>query len=1038
MKMSKVLSGIAVIYFLHSAYALNINEIPLLPNIPEGKSTKILTSDMNGKDLSWETPFEKKLTSAEILIDESENPNADGKGYYPVQKILLKDCRAVRGFINYPVDGRLDSRDYAPRNYVTEWPATPEIVSYGLLSYWMKNMFDGLHIVLDDKNGFNSILLRSKDGFTGTLLRDNSSLFPPWDGKDVYRFKDEKLMIQKTFKNKIETDHLSFVDKVKKKTLGDVSFLRTGDMAVEKKYSGRVKFHPSKQNAIPNELKAFFSTYFKSDEKIINFKTAKENYSGTFPKEKSGFVHFILTPFSKDIAIGGVTLDLKFSNFQKGEIAYISIQDPFSPRRELMGYNFPIDKNGELKAYLDFPDQIVPANTSIWVKIWTDKAELVSDNQTTPCINLLIVDKEQALAEYFKYRMFLFKGIFGAASEARPHTRAKAKPEDIQLKEKIIREDTHAGDTIRELWDTVDELKRLYPEDKTVKIYYEWIYTAEGMDMFPKDMKVNLDRKPEEKDVPEWALAAERNTDAILRVADWWIKNRQIPDGEFGGAIGDDTDLLQQFYGVSLMRGDETGTRIKEACKTLNDLTLKSIFKNGMHILKNDPLHGYEEGINTASIMPLLYYGDPLDFENLMEICRASMKLTVKKDDGRRYFRKYLFNHNDLDKTDMDTQSSTHFLYLHPFCVISWYNKNEKATEFVSEIIKGLIAHMKDGMVPKLIDVREDKAKDGAIYEPVFSMFYHPAFLSLYFSAPEKLSFLDKEYREKLEKRLGIATPAPYWMEAYNGNATGRIKRDAARMEHFEYIHTEAEIFDDRVFMDKRALYMMSMGTNLERNFWAPVHHATYEGFSKGFSAMLLETKNDRLKIAFYNNSDKVQEGVIRTWRLDNGEYSLVSGPDNNNDNVIDKTEHEMKDLKLARHSAVPVSLPPRKTWIVEMTQKKKADDIRLRPDLALSPREVKWDKEKKEISFAVHNIGAKASGNFTISLFRGDKKVQDLSVENIDAPLDLFPRKKHLSFKDVENIENMRIVIDPDNKIEEITEENNRTAISTNSDWRS
>jgi subtilase family serine protease len=108
-----------------------------------------------------------------------------------------------------------------------------------------------------------------------------------------------------------------------------------------------------------------------------------------------------------------------------------------------------------------------------------------------------------------------------------------------------------------------------------------------------------------------------------------------------------------------------------------------------------------------------------------------------------------------------------------------------------------------------------------------------------------------------------------------------------------------------------------------------------------------------------------------------------------------------------------------------------KKGDIRCRADLAISSREIKFDKLERKLNFTVHNIGAKESGKFTVSLYAGDRKIQDLSVENIDAPTDLLPKRKELSFENPPENGKLRIVIDPNNEIQEITKTNNEAAFS-------
>ena len=48
-------------------------------------------------------------------------------------------------------------------------------------------------------------------------------------------------------------------------------------------------------------------------------------------------------------------------------------------------------------------------------------------------------------------------------------------------------------------------------------------------------------------------ISATRRSEAGPAVADWWIDNRQVPYGDFGGGISDDCDLIQQWPGLALM-----------------------------------------------------------------------------------------------------------------------------------------------------------------------------------------------------------------------------------------------------------------------------------------------------------------------------------------------------------------------------------------------------------------------------------------------------------------------------------------------------
>jgi hypothetical protein len=55
--------------------------------------------------------------------------------------------------------------------------------------------------------------------------------------------------------------------------------------------------------------------------------------------------------------------------------------------------------------------------------------------------------------------------------------------------------------------------------------------------------------------VPLWAFRQVEDLKLVEQFVNWWIDNRQIPaqDGEFGGGLSDDTDLLHQWTPLALM-----------------------------------------------------------------------------------------------------------------------------------------------------------------------------------------------------------------------------------------------------------------------------------------------------------------------------------------------------------------------------------------------------------------------------------------------------------------------------------------------------
>ena len=84
----------------------------------------------------------------------------------------------------------------------------------------------------------------------------------------------------------------------------------------------------------------------------------------------------------------------------------------------------------------------------------------------------------------------------------------------------------------------------------------------------------------------------------MRQFVDWWIDNRQVAYGDFGGGISDDTDLLQQWPGLALM-GVEPD-RINTSLRALTEAVYRNgLMTDGLATIVTDELHAYEDGINS-------------------------------------------------------------------------------------------------------------------------------------------------------------------------------------------------------------------------------------------------------------------------------------------------------------------------------------------------------------------------------------------------------------------------------------------------------
>ncbi len=157
----------------------------------------------------------------------------------------------------------------------------------------------------------------------------------------------------------------------------------------------------------------------------------------------------------------------------------------------------------------------------------------------------------------------------------------------------------------------------------------------------------------------------------------------------------------------------------------------------------------------------------------------------------------------------------------------------------------------------------------------------------------------------------------------------------------------------------------------------------------------------------------------MRVWRLEHGNYRVRVGVDRDDNGFIDETTSQQL-LELQRHSAIPLNLPPGVVTIIELEQQERLDPIRTRADLALS---------NQEGAIRVHNIGSQAADGFRVVIHRDQRIVDSVEIRAIEAPLDLRQRSQAVPFE-VQVKAGDEIEVDPENRIPEITENNNRIQI--------
>jgi hypothetical protein len=258
----------------------------------------------------------------------------------------------------------------------------------------------------------------------------------------------------------------------------------------------------------------------------------------------------------------------------------------------------------------------------------------------------------------------------------------------------------------------------------------------------------------------------------------------------------------------------------------------------------------------------------------------------------------------------------------------------------------------------------------------------------------------------------------------------GALKGDVAELQRFWPMYTTAEVFTDRVFLDRleRATTCYTGGF-ATRNKFNQTHALSWEGFGTDYAALVLRARPDMVRVLVYSFRDKPMTGRVRFWTLDHGRYRLTLGPDANQDDLADRAVRDQQ-LEIGRATPVSLTLPPGQVVVLEATQVQKLDDLRARPDLALAAREVRITGGK--VTGIVHNIGGGDAPPFTVALLDARGKVcARLKLGPLAAPLDLMPKRLAFALPAPgRGLKGWRVVVDPGHVVSELYEGNNEAPL--------
>lgn len=1004
------------------------------------------------------TPGSNKHTASPLGIPLEP----DGVGFVVVKKLPVVDCRVVRGFLGTPVDGTVKSWDY--RGRTQEYPKT---ASDGVVYSYKNN--DGLHITLGDDEGFDIVMLRG--GARTKMYSAIDALSEPTDEKLLCEFDGTRQNTVVLFGARVRTTKVSFFD-TSNGTISDVGIYRL-DRRSPNSASGELwtsgdgsvdLIKPQLPFAPDSLYLAMRERYGDSEHRCVPLLPAERAAGSPVQCKANQPVHFIMLPLEHKRGLAAVALDMSIS-WLAGPVSFTAVvQDPLDPRLDLVWLSFCADGPGRFGVKLDIPDQVLLKGSRLWLTLRFDSdVRLSGPAGGAPEFRLFFVHREQALPEALARRRLQMKSFFSLLSEPRPWgSYRKQSREHFYASSQYARQ-------CPELFMTIDQCHALEPTDDAVRQYREWVYLHNLKEL----SKVSPPPKPPES-VPAWAWYPRLAWLEVRRIANWWLEERLVPTGEFGGRVGDDSDLYQQFADMPFFENGSVAARLVDSAARMAELADKENLRGGLNIHTTDSLHAYEEGINHLAMMARWFYGDPIYLERCMESARNMEKLTILTEDGRRHFRdRERMGAEDIErprKPNIDGHANP--LMWHTALQVADYNRNPRALKILCEWADTWLKYMKPGQWATEVEVLSGKVtgfqKDRPLYggyrtqATTFTWLYAltgdrrylEPFLYYYRRGRSPLPanvFLSDTYT--LGALTGLDQETLGKLAAYNPALTLYLKDDPKPLEQatignprsfsqqigtlydarrWPDMYTTTHQFTDRIFPSLLEHASVGyLGGFCRRNKFNPTLAVSWEGFGTDYAALVLDNRPDQVKVLVYSFAEKPLKGKMRLWALEHGVYQLTAGPDSDGDHRIDRVESS-ESIELAKADTIELIIVPKVVTVIEIKQVNRLDRIFARPDLAVAARQVQV--ETNTVTGVVHNIGSADVSDVVVAVVDSTgRKVACKSLGKLPAPVDLVPKciPFNLQLPD-EPRSGCKLVLDPEQRVPEIYEGNNTVALDS------
>ena len=680
----------------------------------------------------------------------------------------------------------------------------------------------------------------------------------------------------------------------------------------------------------------------------------------------------------------------------------IQIKDPVWPMRNMLYFTFAVRPNTPHTLWLDTRDRILPNGKSLYLTIAAQSEDFSPAALDGAEVRLIFKPYQDALPEHIADRFTQVRDEYANLVEEGVSSRR------LNLFNRFD------GD--------ITDLLRVDPGNTLARNYWHEMNQEQPRTPFI------LPQAP--AGVPQWAFLQVEDLGYLKRLINWYIDNRQISNGEFGGGLSDDSDFSEWFPGLAMM--GSTPDKIKASLwRELNAMYAQNMFTNGLATIQTDELHSYEDGINVLSENMLLDFGSPKQIERAMVTAKRLEWLSGINAAGHRHVRSNYFNGAKMATGGVWGWSRENsYMDFHPALSLVLFNGMPETRKMLLELADGILAHYKpgpDGKPTLHLEVNfktdEDRATGMRAWFILWAAYRWTGdkkYVQPFVDAPlASLPEVNADMLDMLDMRKSETDPLiaaanktaqpgeTMWQLAWQatGDTSYLEKVYASQIrtaQERQFINRQGSLWIDRIYFNNGELQRSRLGgVALMRNYCYPGNAVSWRFDApvndQSVAILVPEATPDHVKIFAYN-LERVPVTVHMTgWEVDPGKWTMTQGIQTGVGNAQPSMDApvqglETKTVDFERSKDITITFPARTQTVIELKLAQKGVPYWERPDLGIDPEDVKVEGAKMTVT--VHSVGSvDAPASKVVLRDKSGNTLASAAVPAIKAPLDLTPK---------------------------------------------